>query len=60
MFTDTFSNHIKTEDVYKDIANDIEKRYDTSNYEVDRSLPKGINKKSHRLNERRTRRKIIT
>ena len=32
-------------DVYKDIADDVKKRYDTSNYEVDRPLPKKINKK---------------
>ena len=39
MDTDTFIMHIKTEDFYKDIANDVEKRFDTSNYEVDRPLP---------------------
>ena len=37
--------NIKTEDFYKDIANDVEKRFDPSNYEVDRPLPKGKNKK---------------
>ena len=37
--------NIKTEDFYKDIANDVEKRFDTSNYEVDRPLPTGKNKK---------------
>ena len=36
--------HIKTEDFYKDIANDVEKRFDTSNYEVNRPLPTGKNK----------------
>ena len=36
---------IKTEDFYKDIANDVEKRFDTSNYEVNRPLPIGKNKK---------------
>ena len=36
--------HIKTEDFYEDIADDVEKRFDTSNYEVDRPLPKGKNK----------------
>ena len=34
MDTDSFIMHIKTEDFYKDIANDVEKRFDTSNYEV--------------------------
>ena len=45
-YTDTgsFIIHIKTEDFYKDIANDVEKRFDTSNYEVDRPLPTGKNK----------------
>ena len=50
MDTDSFIMHIKTEDFYKDIADDIEKRFDTSNYgsnaiEFKRPLPKGINKK---------------
>ena len=43
--TDSFIMHIKTEDFYKDIADDVEKRFDTSNYEVDRPLPTGKNKK---------------
>ena len=45
MDTDSFLMSIKTEDFYKDIANDVEKRFDTSNYEVDRPLPTGKNKK---------------
>ena len=43
--TDSFIMHIKTEDFYEDIANDVEKGFDTSNYEVDRPLPTGKNKK---------------
>ena len=43
--TDSFIMHIKTEDFYKDIANDVEKRFDTSNYECDRPLSTGKNKK---------------
>ena len=35
MDTDSFIMSIKTEDFYKDIANDVKKRFDTSNYEVD-------------------------
>ena len=31
--------------IYEDIANDIEKRFDTSNFEVNRPLPTGKNKK---------------
>ena len=45
MDTDSFIMHIKTEDFYKDIADDVEKRLDTSNYEVNRLLPTGKNKK---------------
>ena len=43
--TDSFMMHIKTENFYKDIINDTEKRFDTSNYEVIRPLPIGKNKK---------------
>ena len=43
--TDNFIMNIKTENFYKDIANDVVKRFDTSNYEVDRPLPTGKNKK---------------
>ena len=45
MDTDSFIMHIKTEDIYKDTADDVKKRFDTSNFEVDRPLPKGKNKK---------------
>ena len=45
MDTDSFVIHIKAEDVYKDIADSIEKWFDTSNYEVDRPLPTRKNKK---------------
>ena len=45
MDADSFIMHIKTEDFYKDIANNVEKTFDTSNYEVDRPLPIGKNKK---------------
>ena len=46
MDTDSFIMNIKTEDFYKDIANDVEKRFDMSNYEVDRPLSIGKNKKA--------------
>ena len=45
MDTDSFVINIKTEDFYKDIANDVDKRFDTSNYECDRPLPTRKNKK---------------
>ena len=38
--TDSFIMHIKTEDFYKDITDDAEKRFDTPNYELNRPLPK--------------------
>ena len=45
MDTDSFVMHIKTYDFYKDISNDVECKFDTSNYEVKRSLPIGKNEK---------------
>ena len=45
MDADSFIMHIKTEDFYKDIAEDVEKRFDTSSYECDRPLSIGKNKK---------------
>ena len=35
MDTGSFIIHIKTEDVYEDIADDVEKRFDTSIYELE-------------------------
>ena len=43
--TDIFIVYIKTDDIYKDVAEDIETRFDTSNYELDKRFPKGKNKK---------------
>ena len=45
MDTDSFIFHVKTDYIYKDIAEDVETRFDTSNFEIDRPLPKGKNKK---------------
>ena len=41
--TDSLIPFIKTKDFYDDIANDVDKTFDTSNYEVDRPLPIGKN-----------------
>ena len=60
MDTDSFVMNIKTEDFYKDVANDVEKRFDTSNYEVDRPLPTGKNKKVIGLMKDELGEKIIT
>ena len=45
MDTKSFIVHVKRNDIYKDVAEDVETRFDTSNFELDRSLPKGRNKK---------------
>ena len=45
MDTDSFIVHVKAEHIHKDIAEDVETRFDTSNLELDRPLPKGKNKK---------------
>ena len=45
MDTDSLIVHVKAEDIYKDIAEDVEKRFDTSNFEINRPLPLGKNKK---------------
>ena len=44
-YMDSFVVNIKTKDFYKDISQDVNKRFDTSNYTFDRPLPTGINKK---------------
>ena len=45
--TDSFIIYIKTEDFFEDISNDVEKWFDTSNYDEkdERLLPKGKNKR---------------
>ena len=50
MDTDSFIVYIKTENIYKDIAEDVETRFDNSNYEwegncIDRTLSKEKNEK---------------
>ena len=50
MDTDSFIVYIKADDIYKDIAEGVETRFDTSNYElecssIERPLPRGKNKK---------------
>ena len=47
--TVSFISHVKIEDSYKDIADDIETRFDTSNCKLRRSLLKGKNEKLTRL-----------
>ena len=40
MDTDSFIVYLKTDNIYKYIAEDVETRFDTSNYELDRPLSK--------------------
>ena len=40
-----FIVHVKTDDIYKDIAEDVETKFHTSNFEMDRWLPKGKNER---------------
>ena len=47
-----FIVYIKTDDIYKDVQEDIETRFDTSSYELDRPLPKQKKEKSNWINER--------
>ena len=37
MDTDSFIVYIKTDNIYKDIVEDVETRFDTSSYELDRT-----------------------
>ena len=65
MVTDSFIVYLKTDDIYKDIAEDVKTKFDTSNYElecnfIDRVLLKGKNKKLTGLMRDELRGKIIT
>ena len=60
MDMDSFIMNIKTNDFYEDIANDVENRFDTSNYEVNRPLHMGKNKKVIGLMKDKLGGKIIT
>ena len=44
MDTDSFIVHIKANNIYKGNVEDVETRFDASNYEVDRPFPKETNK----------------
>ena len=38
--TDSFTVHVKMDDIYKDIEGNVETRFDISNFETDRPLLK--------------------
>ena len=46
MYAESFIVYIKTSDIYKDIAEDVENQFDTLNYELGWPLLKAKNKKS--------------
>ena len=52
MDTGSFIVFVKTHDIYKDIAEDVKTRSDTSNYEIDRLLSIGKKWKSDWINEK--------
>ena len=58
--TDSLIPFIKTENFYEDIADDVEKRFDTSGYKVDRPLLTGKNKKVIGLMKYELKRRIMT
>ena len=60
MDTDSFIMNIKANDFYKDISNNVDERFDTSNYEVNSPLPTGKNKKVIGLMKDELGGKIIT
>ena len=45
MGTDSFIIYVKTGDIYKDFAEGLETRFDTSNDEINKPLPMGKLKK---------------
>ena len=60
MNTDSFIAYIKIDDIYKDIADNVETRVDTLNYELEKQLPKGKNKKVIGLMKDELDQKIMT
>ena len=60
MDTVSFIVCIKADNIYKKIAENVETRFDTSNYELNIPLPKGKNKKGIGLIEDELGRKIMT
>ena len=60
MDTDSLIMNIKTNDFYEDMSYDVDKRFDTSNYECNRPLPTGKNKKVIGLMKDELGGKIIT
>ena len=60
MDTGSFIMNIKTNDFYKDISDDVDNRFDTSNYAAKRPVPIGKNKKVIGLMNNEPRGEIVT
>ena len=60
MDADSFIVHVRTDDICKDIAEDVETRFDTTNFKIDRPLPKGKNKKVIELIKNKLGKEIMT
>ena len=52
MNTNGLMADVKTGDINKDIAEDVESRFDTSNFKLDRALFEGKNYKNNSINEK--------
>ena len=59
MDKDGFIVNVKTDGIYRVIAEEIKIRFDTSNYELERPLPKGENKKDIGLMKDELGRKMV-
>ena len=44
MDTERFDVHVQTDDIYIDLAEDVDARFNTSNFKIDTPLPKQKNK----------------
>ena len=60
MDTDSLIYDIETDDFYKDMAEDVKDRFDTSGYNPNRPLPVGLNKKVIGLMKNELRGEIMT
>ena len=56
----SFIKNVKTDDIYKDIPEYVETRFDTSSYELDKPISKGKNKTVIRLMKDELRGRIMT
>ena len=56
--TVAFVVYLKIDDIYKDIAEDVDTRFDAWNYKLDRPFPKGKNKKLIGLMEDESRQAV--